>query len=214
MMNIQVVLYFVSNVLASLIVGSRFMAKKEKGFRTFGMALLMVALAFALWTVGYLDRSILSGMVTVGAIALLVSFFLLFRVFVREVLPQSSMELSAFSILALISIFIVGRLSSNSAFISPEGFFFFNLTPFVQMLYIFALIITAVPTMNFVATKFKGGYASLVQYGFLIQIAGGVMLITSTDVSTLYATGWVIGIMNLVLGATLLFDKKVWHVIK
>ena len=36
-MNIQVALYFVSNVLATLIVGGKFATKSEKGFKTFAI---------------------------------------------------------------------------------------------------------------------------------------------------------------------------------
>lgn len=210
-MNTQVALYFVSNVLATLIVGGKFATKNEKGFKTFGVALIIDALAFALWTVGYLNQTILLVMVTAGAIALLVSFLFFFRASLHEVSSQTRMGLTILGVVALLAIFIVGRYSPNYAFISPEGFLFFNLTPFVQMLYIFALILAAVPAMNFVASKFNGRYSALVRYGFLVQVAGGVMLITSTDVNTLYAAGWIIGIVNLILWVTLLFSKKAWQ---
>ena len=213
-MNTQVALYFISNVLATLIVGGKFATKSEKTLKTFGVALLIDALAFALWTIGYLNQSMLLIMVTAGAIALLVSFLFFFRVSLHDVSPSAKTGLSILGIVALIAIFIVGHNSATSAFISPEGFLFFNLSPFVQLLYIFALIITAVPAMNFVASKFNGGYAALVRYGFLAEVAGGILLITSTDANSLYVAGWIIGVVNLVLWVTLLVSKKAWQNIK
>ena len=210
-MNTQVALYFVSNVIATLIVGAKFATKSEKTLKTFGDALLIAALAFALWTIGYLSQSMFLIMVTAGAIALLISFYFFFRVSLHDISSNARMGFSILGIVVLLAIFIVGHYSATSAFISPEGFLFFNLAPFVQMLYIFALIIAAVPAMNYVASKFHGGYAALVRYGFLVEVAGGIMLITSTDTSTLYVAGWVIGVVNLILWVTLLVSKKAWQ---
>ena len=112
---------------------------------------------------------------------------------------------------AVIGIFLVGKYSPNMAYISPEGLLFFNLTPLVQMLYIFALALTFLPLANIVASKFGSSYYSaLVQYGFIAQFVGGIILITSTDVRVLYITGWIIGIVYFVLWATLLFNRKAW----
>lgn len=210
-MSSKVVLYFIGNVLATLIVGGKFVTKNDKSLKTFGVALIIDALAFALWTIGYIHQDVLLVTVTAGAVALLVSFLLFFKSSLYEAPASTRMGLGVLGAVALIAIFIIGRYSTNSAFISPEGFLFFNLSPLMQMLYIFALVLAAVPAMNLAASKFNGWYSALVRYGFMAQVAGGIMLITSTDANTLYASGWVIGIVNLVLWLTLLMSKKAWQ---
>ena len=210
-MNTQVALYFISNVVATFIVGAKFATKSEKAFKSFGVALLINSLAFTLWTIGYISQANLLNLVTLGAIAFLVSLIFFFQTSLHNTSSNVRMGLTLLGAITIMAIFIIGRYSPNYAFISPEGFLFFNLTPFVQMLYVFALIIAAVPAMNYVASKFNGGYLALVRYSFLVEVAGGIMLITSTDVNTLYVTGWIIGIVNLVLWVTLLFSKKAWQ---
>jgi len=211
-MNIQVALYFLSNAIVTLIVGGKFATKNKKSFKAFGVALIIDAFAFVLWTIGYLNQATLLTMITAGAIALLVSFLFFFRVpLYEEMSSKTRTNISILGAIALFVIFIIGKYSSNYAFVSTEGFLFFNLTPLVQMLYIFALIISVVPAVNLVASKFNGRYSSLILYGFLVQVAGGIMLITSTDVYTLYIVGWVIGIVNFILGGSLLLSKKIWQ---
>jgi len=78
------------------------------------------------------------------------------------------------------------------------------------MLYIFALSLTTLPLIDLVASKFEGSYSALVRYGFIAQIVGGIMLITSNDVQVLYITGWVVGTIYFVLWTTLLFSHKAW----
>jgi hypothetical protein len=50
----------------------------------------------------------------------------------------------------------------------------------------------------------------LLRYGLIVQVVGGIMLITNQDANVLYLTGWIIGIVYFALWATLLFDKKAW----
>ncbi|MGH2611773.1 MAG: hypothetical protein ACRDFB_01835 [Rhabdochlamydiaceae bacterium] len=115
-------------------------------------------------------------------------------------------------IVVVLGIFYVGRYGNPaSAYISPEGYLFFNLMPLVQMLYIFALAFAAFPVIDIVASKFKAPYSLLVRYGFIAEVIGGIILITNKDIPTLTITGWIIGLVYLVLWVTLLFNKKAWN---
>lgn len=207
-MNLSVVLFFVTNVLAAALLGGKFFKKQDSVLKYFGIGLMFDALAFAMWTIGYVNSAQLLTFVTLGAISFLVS--LVFFLYASLQGVSARLWLTVLGVVAIIAIFFVGRYSVNLAYVSPEGLLFFNLTPLVQMLYIFALSFTFIPLIGLVASKFEGGYAMLVRYGFIAQLVGGIMLITSKDVQVLYIVGWVIGIIYFVLWATLFFSKKAW----
>ena len=99
---------------------------------------------------------------------------------------------------------------SNPGF-SPEGLFFFNPHPIVQIIYIFGLALTALPAIDALANKFgRSGYSHLVRYGFIAEVMGGIILVTSTNTLVLYAAGWIIGAVYLVLWTSLLFSQRAW----
>jgi hypothetical protein len=209
-MNSSVVLFFASNVLAAALLGGKFVRKSDPVFKYFGFGLLFDALAFLMWTIGYVKSEQLLSFVTFGAVALLISLAIFLFASLQRASAGTRLWLTVLGVAAIAGIFFVGRASVNLAYISPEGLLFFNLTPLVQMLYIFALAFTFVPLIDLVASKFEGGYSTLVRYGFIAQLVGGIMLITSKDVQVLYIVGWVIGVVYLILWATLVFSKKAW----
>lgn len=209
-MNISVTAFFVSNVLAAVLLGGKFVSKNDPVFKYFGIGLLFDAAAFAFWTIGYVNSGLFLNCVTFGAIALLISFVFFLHASLQNHSSSTRILGTVLGIIAVIGIFFVGRYSPNFAYISPEGLLFFNLTPLVQMLYVFALSFMFLPLIDLVASKFGSPYSALVRYGFIAQFVGGIMLITSTDVQVLYVTGWIIGIVYFVLWATLLFNRNAW----
>ena len=190
--------------------GGKFVSKKDAVFKYFGIGLLLDAVAFAFWTIGYVNAVLSLICVTFGAIALLVSLVFFLHASLRNHSASTRVWGTVLGIVAAIGNFIVGRYSPNLAYISPEGLLFFNLEPLVQMLYIFALAFTFLPLTDLVASKFSDPYAALVRYGFIVQFIGGIMLIVMKDVQVLYITCWIIGIVYLVLWVTLLFSRKAW----
>jgi hypothetical protein len=209
-MNTSVALFFVSNVVATVLLGGKFAAKKDPIFKYFGIGLLLDAVAFALWTIGYLNPEQLLSFVTYGAIAFLASLVVFLHASLQQTSTSQRSLMTLIGAAAIVGIFFVGNQSANSAYISPEGFLFFNLTPLVQMLYLFALAFVSLPLIDLVASKFRAPYSALVRYGLIAEVVGGILLITNQDVQVLYITGWIIGIVYLVLWATLLFNRKVW----
>lgn len=209
-MNTSVLLFFVSNVLATLLLGGKFVVRKDPVFKYLGIGLLLDAVAFGMWTIGYVNSEQLLSFVTFGAIAFLVSLVAFLYASLQEVPAGTRLWVTVLGAAAVIGIFYVGNNSATLATISPEGFLFFNLTPLVQMLYLFALAFVSFPLIGLIASKFKAPYSELVRYGFITQVVGGILLITNTDVQVLYITGWIIGIVYFVLWATLLFNRKAW----
>src|SRR3989344_8392500 len=144
-MNTLVVLFFVSNVLAAGLLGGKFLSKQEPVFRYFGIGLLFDSAAFAFWTIGYVNSGLFLNCVTFGAIALLISLVFFLRASLQNHSAGGRILGIVLGAIAVIGIFLVGRYSPNLAYISPEGLLFFNLTPLVQMLYVFALSLTFLP---------------------------------------------------------------------
>ncbi|MFA6601985.1 MAG: hypothetical protein WCT02_03975 [Candidatus Paceibacterota bacterium] len=209
-MNTSVALFFVSNIVATVILGLKFTTRKDRVFRTFGAALLLDAVAFAVWTIGYIYPSAFLTCITIGAVVFLISLVVFFYTSLLSESAGSRLWFTILGIVVVIAIFTVGHYSPAYAFISPEGFMFFNLTPFVQLLYVFALLLAAVPTMNLIASKFQRPYSALVRYGFIFEVAGGIMLITSINTVALNTAGWIIAIVYLILWITLLFNRQAW----
>ena len=210
-MNSSVVLFFVSNVLATVLLGGKFVSRKDPLFKYFGIGLLLDAAAFAMWTIGYVNPEQLLTFITFGAVAFLVSLVVFLYASLEQAPANTRLLVTVLGAVAVAGIFYVGRyVDPANAFISPEGFLFFNLTPFVQMLYTFALALITLPVIDLVASKFKAPYSALVRYGLIAEVVGGIMLITNKDAQTLYITGWIIGIVYFILWATLLFNRKAW----
>jgi heme/copper-type cytochrome/quinol oxidase subunit 4 len=209
-MNSSVALFFGINVLAAAIIGGKFLNRKNPVFKYFGIGLLLDALAFAFWTIGYVNSNSLLVCVTLGAVTLLISLVFFLYASLQNHSATNRVLGTMLGVIAVIVIYVIGRNSPNVAYISPEGLLFFNLTPLVQMLYVFALAFTFLPLTDLVASKFSSPYSGLVRYGFIAQFVGGIMLITNTDVQVLYITGWMIGIVYIVL-CVLFFNNKVWH---
>jgi len=210
-MNSSVVLFFVSNVLATVLLGGKFVSRKDPLFKYFGIGLLLDAAAFAMWTIGYVNPEQLLTFITFGAVAFLVSLVVFLYASLEQAPATTRLLVTVLGAVAVAGIFYVGRyVDPANAFISPEGFLFFNLTPFVQMLYTFALALITLPVIDLVASKFKAPYSALVRYGLIAEVVGGIMLITNKDAQTLYITGWIIGIVYFILWATLLFNRKAW----
>jgi hypothetical protein len=211
-MNTLVVLFFLFNVVATILLGVKFASQKENPiFKSFGIALLFNALAFCFWSFGVYQPESLLVCVTLGAVAFLISLVLLFYTSV-----QKSHDLIGRRLLILLSVFIVvgiffiGRADPSYAFISEQGFLFFNLGPSVQMLYVFALALASLPAIDLVASKFKAGYGTLFRYALIAQVCGGIMLMTTQDANVLYITGWIIVVSYMILLVGFLFNKKVW----
>lgn len=210
-MNIAVLFFFIHNVIATVLIGSIFAKKSDAVSKYFGYGLLLDAVAFAAWTVCIISPANLATFVTVGAVFFLFSLL----AFLRAGTDSSSDGMRTLALiigtLGVISIFIVGRyVFPTPKMISSDGFLFFNLHPFVQMIYIFALSLAAFPVIEKIAAKFKNGYACLMRYGLIIQTAAGIILIVCTEPFTLLVTGWVIGITYFALWTTLLMRKDIW----
>ncbi len=209
-MNSSVVLFFISNVLATVLLGGKFVSRNDRVFKYFGIGLLLDATAFAMWTIGYINPGQLLTFVTFGAMAFLASLVVFLFASLQQTPASTRLLVTLLGAAAVIGIFYVGNQSANSAFISPEGFLFFNLTPLVQMIYLFGLAFASLPLIDMIASRFKAPFSALVRYGLITEVVGGIMLITNKDAQVLYITGWIIGIVYFALWATLLFNRKAW----
>jgi len=216
-MNVMVLLFYVQNVVASLLLGGKFVGRRDPVLKNFGIALLFDAIAFAIWSFAVIAKPTnLDDYISYGTVAFIVSLVFLLAAGTQRLQKGTRMGVLVVGALAGAGIFLLGGLPANPSTpgFSPEGFFFFNVHPLLQALYVFAFAVTAIPAIEAIASKFSGAYASLVRYGFIIEVAGGILLITSisatASTTALYLIGWMIGIVYFVLWATLLFNRRAW----
>ncbi len=211
-MHILVLLFFLHNVLATFLLGGKFVSRENKVFKNFGIALLLNGVAFAIWSVAVVMKpEELAQYVTFGAVFFIASLIFYLIAGTQKLSSSNRRMLTAMGVVAGVAVFYVRTYvdPSASAF-SSEGLFFFNVQPLAQLLYIAGLALTALPAIDMVASNFKSPFAALVRYGFIAEVVGGIMLITSKDVQTLTITGWIIGVVYFVLWTTLLFNRKAW----
>lgn len=216
-MNITVTFFFLFNVLAALLLGLKFVSKKEdKTLKNFGIALLLDAVAYMVWSVAVLTRpENLETYITVG-----VAFFIVSLVYFL-IAGTQSLDSKNRTMIAWVGVIIGAVILYVRAFVLPsspgfsaDGFFFFNPHPVVQLLYILGLLLAVIPAIDAVAARFKAPHGAFLRYGFIAEVAGGVVLITSSivnpDVLALNIAGWIIGLVYLGLLAKFVFSTKAW----
>lgn len=209
----SVILFFIFNVLATAALGSKFISKGEgRVFRIFGIALVLNAVAFAVWSFGLIRQTSLLVSVTVGTVIFLISLAFMFYTSIQKVESVNvRRSLMASVTLVLLGIFYIGHLDPVYAYISPEGYLIFNLSPLIQLLYVFILALFALPAVNLVASQFRlTSYSIIFHYSLIAQICGGIMLLTSKDSQVLYVTGLIIGVVYLLLLTVFIFNPKPW----
>jgi|SRR3989344_3511665 len=216
-MNVLVLLFYVQNVLASLLLGGKFVVKRDPVFKHFGLALLFDAVAFAIWSAAVITKpDNIEEYVSFGTMAFIVSLLFLLMAGTQRLQKGARFGVLIVGAIAGLGIFLLGGMPAypSTPGFSPEGFFFFNVHPLLQTIYVFVFALTAIPAIEAVASKFKGSYAWLIRYGFILEVAGGMLLITAisqtANSTALYLIGWTIGIVYFVLAATLLFNRKAW----
>lgn len=214
-----VLLFFVQSVVASLLLGLKFVSKRGMVFKNFGIALLLDAAAFLIWSFAVITKPVhVEQYVSFGTIFFIISLVFMLAAGTQELSKKMQRTVMVLGVVVGATIFYLGgtpAFPSTPGF-SPEGFFFFNVHPLLQALYVFAFVLVAFPAIEAVASKFKGGMTEwLVRYGFAAQVAGGVVLITSLsstvgNTPALNFTGWAMGIVYLVLFLVLVLYKKAW----
>lgn len=211
-MNLLVALFFLHNVLATAFLGGKFVSRNDNVLKSFGIALLLNCAAFAIWSFAVLTRhENLSTYVTYGVVFFISALVFLLNTGIQDLKSDTRLKvLLAGSLLALVLFYLRTFVYPSNASFSTEGFFFFNIHPLMQMFYIFGLVITSLPAIYAVASKFKSYYASLIRLCFPIEVIGGIILITTTDSQVLYLTGWIMGIAYFALWSPLLFGRKAW----
>lgn len=211
-MNLLVALFFLHNVLATAFLGAKFVSRNDKVLKSFGTALLLNSVSFAIWSFAVITKPFnLTTYVTYGVVFFMVALLFFLNTGVQNLKDDTRKKLLVVGTLfALVLLYLRTFAYPSIPSFSPEGFFFFNIHPLAQMLYIFALVLTTLPALNLLASKFKSVYSTLIWFCFLIEVIGGIILITTTDVQALYLAGSVMGVAYFAIWAPLLFNKNVW----
>ena len=213
-MNPLVLVFFLHNVVATLLLGFKFRGRSDAVVKHFGTALVLNGIAFAVWSVAVVTKpQSLENYITVGALFFVASLVAFLAADLQSIdASKRRTFLMAGGIVALILFLARSFVYQSQPYFSPEGLFFFNPHPVVQLIYVFGLAFAALPAVDALASKFSNlTYSRLVRYGFVAEVMGGLILITSTNAVLLYLTGWIIGGVYLVLWTSLLFSKKAWE---
>lgn len=216
-MNAAVILFFVHNVLATALLGSRFASKGSPVVKHFGIALLLNSVAFVIWSGAViLQPANLDSYVTVGVLFFVAALVEFLRAGTQQLHEEDRrIVLGLGIVVGLILFYLRAFVLPSTASFSEAGLFFFNPHPMMQLLYIFGLTLTALPAIDALAATFTSWYASLIRYGFIAQVAGGIILITAADSGaantlSLYLAGWIMGLSYLALWTVFLLHKKAW----
>ncbi len=210
-MNPLVVLFFLHTTLATALLGGRFLTKSVPFTHYFGIALLLDALAFAVWGLALIVPGALPVLVTIGAVSALISFVFFLKAGMVD-LPTSIQYPSLAAATAFVAAtFYVGRyVFPTPKFISGQGFLFFNMHPFVQVMYITALLLTTFLAIERVGTVLRDRVSVLVKFLLVVQVIGTIVLITNVDTLSLLAVGWCMSLAYFALWTMLLFRKGIW----
>lgn len=210
-MSYLVLLFFIHNVLATAILGVLFLKRGGSVAIPFGIGLLLDTIAFAAWGWALISPENLPNLVTLGAVAALVSFVAFLKAGTSDLARATQLRVLLAGAVFVFATFIAGRyVYPSPKFISDDGLLMFNLHPLVQFLYITALVLAAAPTVEKVTLHFAEGYAVLLKSLLNFQIVGAIVLIAIDDVLTLWIAGWCIGLAYFALWALLLFGKGAW----
>lgn len=210
-MNLSVLLFFLHTMVATAIVGGVFIKKGGGVAKYFGIGLLLEAFGFASWALAIMMPANLAILVTIGAVLTLVSFILFLRAATDDISVVLRKIILVIGCLFVVATFIVGRyIFPTPKFISEEGYLMFNLAPFVQLMYVTALVLVTIPLVEKVARMFKAGFSTFVKFALGVQVVGAVVLITSTDPLSLLVAGWAIGLTYFAFWTALLFRKNIW----
>lgn len=210
-MNPLVILFFAHTTLATALLGGRFLSKRIPFARYFGIALLLDAVAFGVWGTALVLPAALPVLVTIGAVSALISFVFFLKAGMVD-LPTSIQYPSLAAATAFVAAtFYVGRyVFPTPKFISGEGFLFFNMHPFVQVMYIAGLLLTTFLAIEKIGTVVADRVSILVKFLLVIQVIGTIVLITNIDTLSLLVVGWCMGLSYFALWTMLLFRKGIW----
>lgn len=210
-MNLSVLLFFLHTTLATAVVGGVFLKRGNNVAKYFGIGLLLEAVGFASWALAVMMPGSLATFVTIGAVLTLVSFMVFLRAATDDISSSLRNMIIGAGTLFVLATFIAGRyIFPTPKFISDEGFLMFNLAPFVQLMYVTILVLTAIPLVEKVSRMFKAGFSTFVKFALGIQVAGAIILITNADTLSLLVAGGSIGLTYFALWTSLLFRKDIW----
>lgn len=200
--DVFVPLFFVAGSISTLFLAYKFVSEKAAVYRNFGLGLLFLGLAFAVWTVVVLTKpDNLENLTTIGAIPFAVSF-LFFLMAGTTKLKASQKSLVMFGGLGYLAVLLLLRTfvyESHPSF-SDKGLFYFHADPTIIALYIVGFATALLPAINAVSQQIKDKSLRFVtQTAFTTLAIGGIVLVTSYDDTLQTINGWFLGIAFLTL---------------
>ena len=200
--NLSVLSFFLFGTFSFAVLSVFYLKQKDAPFRLFGLALVLIALAFAVWSyVVYARPANLELITTIGVAPFVLAFGVLFAVSASSLKGKHKIFVYIFSALfvtlfALLRVFFYG---SNPAF-DDKGFFYFNADPVILYLYVLAISFSILPAVYVLGRQIKNITLRIVmELGFTLIAIGTIVLIISYDDWLQVINGWGMIIVLIIL---------------
>lgn len=211
-----VILFFALATISSVISGF-FIYNKVKGSKicnSFGIALTLTGIAFAVWSYTIITKPIsaLNSFVSLGLFIMLIAV-LYYAISASRNLPKGQNTLLVATTAIFSIIIIIARFFYPSEpYFSENGLFFFNPQPiilFLELILLGSTILPAILELKKEISKTDKTTSMITTSSLIVALLGTFILLTTLNEDLLFLIGWVIGIafLFLLLGSLGLFSK-------
>lgn len=190
--NYSVVAFFIASTLMLSYLGLKFKQTGKTPLTSFGSGLLLVGVAFLVWTyIVATHPSNLQELTTLGAIPFVASFVLFLITATSGLKAEYRLPFYAIGGV-LLSSFVIVRFflyESNPGFTS-NGYFAFNVDPVVLYFYAMIAAFSFIPAVYVVGRKLKNDLLRVgVELGLTLVAVGLIIMLTNTSDSLQFING-------------------------
>ena len=206
--NLSVLMFFIAGTLMFGYISSIYLKEKKAVFKFFGLGLLFIAVAFAIWSyVVSVRPENLSDITTIGVVPFIAAFgsFLASAASALKAKFRPIIYVIAAILLSTLALLRLFFFDSNPSF-SEAGYFYFNAHPVILYAYAVIISFTLLPAVYVIGRQLKNMILrTVMELGFTLVTMGTVILITSYDETLQLINGY--GLMIGLLAITLIHTK-------
>jgi len=204
MNNLNVFYFFLIGTIGFAFLAFRFLTSKAQTFRTFGIGLALLALAFGIWSaIVYTQPADLATMTTLGVVPFGLANLFFVATGTSDFGAQGRRILLVVAAVVITGLFVLRTFVTPSApSINGNGYFYFNADPLAILLYVIVFAGALMPAVHIVtlhtADKNTGIFTRLAFN--VVTLSGVVMLVsTSDDLQSLNGDVMLLGLIWLVV---------------
>lgn len=209
MVNYNVFIFFVVGTLAFAVLALRFAPSTHRAFRMFGIGHLLMAFAFAVWSVIILTQPAdLTFLTTLGVIPFASANLFFVLAATSDFGPKSRRTLLVVAALVLSFLFVLRTVVwPSSPSFSDNGLFYFNAHPIAMLLYVVVFAGALMPAVHIVSLHIADhNTAMFTRLFFNVVTLSGVVLLVSTSDELQYWNGYLL--LAGLIGLTMVHARK------